>query len=398
VASSVQVLEAGSVTRLSFFAVGGSTAQRVIPALYDADSSGTPTTLRAAASAVTVVPEQSWGWVAADLPATAVGPGRYAVVLVVADATSGVRLGFDPRTGAGATASATSPPASWGPSTATDQAWSVSVSYTPTDPAALAAPAASVPPAITGTPQRGVALTASTGTWVRAETLAVRWERCDATVTTCTPIPGATATTYVPVGADVGSHLRIVVTAANPAHATTATTAATAAVAAGAAGALQVQVGYANNVTLPSPWYRDAGVAWVGTPPSCCTSDNLLGWDAGAVRLVNPSGSPVTVDRVTVGIGPQSWDLWGAGLVVPAGGSLVLTQTTDAFNFDTSELYRFGCYPRVPDIPVVHVTIAGATTDYRDGAQVLNTGGTDGATCAYAGTWFEEGHDWMTVS
>ena len=74
------------------------------------------------------------------------------------------------------------------------------------------------------------------------------------------------------------------------------------------------------------------------------------------------------------------------------------TTQTSGFNFDTSEAYRFGCYPNLPDVPIVHVTIGGVTTDYYDTSQVINTRGTHGAVCAYTGQWFEEGHEWVEVS
>src|SRR5437762_10025252 len=100
---------------------------------------------------------------------------------------------------------------------------------------------------------------------------------------------------------------------------------------AAATPAYGVSVGYADAVHsgtfLPSPWQGDPGVNFVGAGPS---------FDAGAVQIVNATGADITVDAVTVDVGEgYHYDLWGSGLVAPAGGSLILTQT-DGENFDTS--------------------------------------------------------------
>jgi hypothetical protein len=70
------------------------------------------------------------------------------------------------------------------------------------------------PPAISGTPVYKGSLSASPGTWDPAEaTYAFRWLRDG------TPIAGATAATYHPVLADIGSRLSVEVTASHRDHA-----------------------------------------------------------------------------------------------------------------------------------------------------------------------------------
>jgi hypothetical protein len=72
------------------------------------------------------------------------------------------------------------------------------------------------PPAITGDAVVGSTLTADAGTWSdAAATLALVWERCDATAATCTPIDGATGPTYVLTVDDLGSTIELAVTATN---------------------------------------------------------------------------------------------------------------------------------------------------------------------------------------
>ena len=65
-------------------------------------------------------------------------------------------------------------------------------------------------PTISGTAQVGQTLTATTGTWTNSPTsFTYQWNRAG------TPIAGATASTYVPVTADIGNTLTVSVTAAN---------------------------------------------------------------------------------------------------------------------------------------------------------------------------------------
>ncbi|HKP19223.1 MAG TPA: GDSL-type esterase/lipase family protein [Gaiellaceae bacterium] len=71
-------------------------------------------------------------------------------------------------------------------------------------------------PSVSGTAREGEHLTASTGTWSgNPSSYAYKWRRCDGGGGGCADIPGATASSYTPVTADVGSTLRVAVTATN---------------------------------------------------------------------------------------------------------------------------------------------------------------------------------------
>jgi RHS repeat-associated protein len=140
---------------------------------------------------------------------------------------------------------------------------------------------------------------------------------------------------------------------------------------------LQISVGFADNsstsANFPEPWNE-------ANPLTNFVGGGTV-YRAGAIRIDNPGNLPVTVDNVKVDLGRPGpvFQLW-QNIVVPAGGSAVLTQTQDG-NFNTSASPIVGCgLPLAQNearIPKVTVTIAGASTDYIDTAHVLDTGGFD---------------------
>jgi chitodextrinase len=94
-----------------------------------------------------------------------------------------------------------------------------------------AGPTNTSPPTISGTAQQGQTLTATTGSWTGNPTsFSFQWQRCDAGGASCVAVTGATAGTYVPAAPDVGSTIRVAVTARNAVGETTAVSAPTAVV------------------------------------------------------------------------------------------------------------------------------------------------------------------------
>jgi hypothetical protein len=93
---------------------------------------------------------------------------------------------------------------------------------------AAGAPTSTSPPTITGVAQAGQTLTATTGVWTGSPTgFGFQWQRCDASGATCVAVPAATSGTYALGSADIGSTIRVAVTATNAVGAATAVSAPT---------------------------------------------------------------------------------------------------------------------------------------------------------------------------
>jgi hypothetical protein len=156
-----------------------------------------------------------------------------------------------------------------------------------------------------------------------------------------------------------------------------------------------VALGYADGATGPAPWSGSTSTTFIGEAPQCCLThgpDNgSPGYDAGAIEITNSGSSSMTLNAVTADFGggssPDHFDLWGGGATgslpqtVAPGAHVVLTMTS-GFNFDTSDLFGEACHVNSGVVPVVHVTVDGATTDYLDSHQILNGDGADLASCS----------------
>jgi hypothetical protein len=94
--------------------------------------------------------------------------------------------------------------------------------------AKIGAPAVTTAPAISGTAQQNDKLSATQGMWTNSpDNYTYQWSRCDPNKGTCTPISGATSSTWVLGSADVGSTLEVTVTASNSTGGTPANSAQT---------------------------------------------------------------------------------------------------------------------------------------------------------------------------
>ena len=84
-------------------------------------------------------------------------------------------------------------------------------------------------PTVTGLPQAGQTLTATNGNWSGTQPISYsyQWMRCDSGGAGCNAITGATSVSYAVTGADVGSTLKVMVTATNSVGSAGSTSAAT---------------------------------------------------------------------------------------------------------------------------------------------------------------------------
>jgi hypothetical protein len=148
-------------------------------------------------------------------------------------------------------------------------------------------PANTGPPAIAGPARFGTTLHARTGSWTGSPGLSLQWERCTGTGGRCTAIAHATNAAYKVTAADVGATLRIVVTAANAAGATTATSPATSVIgwASGTIGTGTLNVsktlGDSLTFTVPSPGAVRLTKLVVGLPKGSSFTSNKVHLAAG---------------------------------------------------------------------------------------------------------------------
>jgi hypothetical protein len=131
------------------------------------------------------------------------------------------------------------------------------------------APQNTAAPSVTGTARQGSQLSATTGSWDGDTplTLSFQWQRCSAQVTGCGNIASATVTSYTALHADVGSVLRVVVTAANGAGQSSAVSAPSAVVAAAGAAPNTAQQPTPQGTPAVGATLTAAEGTWTGDPP-----------------------------------------------------------------------------------------------------------------------------------
>jgi hypothetical protein len=191
-------------------------------------------------------------------------------------------------------------------------------------------PAASAPPAVTGTATAGQLLTATTGTWTNGPTSFVyQWQRCDQTGGNCSGLTGATSPTYVLTDADAGSTVRVAVTGTNRFGSMTVVSAPTAVVAPLTGAPVNIGLPVISGSAAQGQALTTTTGAWVGSPTgftyqwqrcdtggaNCVAIDGAAAAtyavtpaDAGAtlrvaVTAANASGSTTAVSAQTTAVG-----------------------------------------------------------------------------------------------
>jgi hypothetical protein len=163
------------------------------------------------------------------------------------------------------------------------------------------------------------------------------------------------------------------------------------------AGGLVVSVAYAENIGnvpgvprwFPTPWNGAPNTVFLGSPnpqaSECGSVPRALCYDTGAIRLDNPTGSPITVANVAVNVrsgqtgGKLYNNIWGS-FTVPSHQSVILAENpppparqSSFDNFDSSDTPHGSCTPATTP-PTVALTVGGTTTTLTDSGHVLDTG------------------------
>ena len=122
--------------------------------------------------------------------------------------------------------------------TATGAGGSASLASGATPEVDAESPANTALPTTSGTTESGKTLSAANGSWSGSTPMsyAYQWRRCDAAGANCVDIAGATGSTYDLTAADVGSTIRVVVTATNAGGSDSASSAASSPVTAPSGG------------------------------------------------------------------------------------------------------------------------------------------------------------------
>jgi chitodextrinase len=231
--SRFSLSEPGSVTHISAYLdgngsnKGSSQAARFV--IY-ADGAGNPGALLGSTVSHTIAKGAAGQWVSLALRApVALAPGSYHLGIHTSEANGRGRYAAVQAAGAlkqNDQSFAAGPSNPFGPVKTFDLGMSIYATYTP-----LSVPSSTAPPVLTGEAIEGVALTASDGAWTGSPTsYAYSWLRCDDAGSACSVVGGATAKTLMLTPSDVGSRLRVTVTATNPFGSAAATSAPTAVV------------------------------------------------------------------------------------------------------------------------------------------------------------------------
>jgi Concanavalin A-like lectin/glucanases superfamily len=189
-------------------------------------------------------------------------------------------------------------------------------------------------PTIAGTAQDTQVLSAAPGGWSGSQpmTFGYQWQRCNTSGTGCGAISGATGVNYTLTSADVGSTIRVAVTATNSAGFQTATSAATGTVQAAATLPGAVALWHMNetsgSVMKDSVGSHDGTIfsAQLGVPGFSGTAYGFAGKayvSVPAAADLNPGSSNVTLTihvKTTSAPATPDWDLFRKGLYTTPGG------------------------------------------------------------------------------
>jgi hypothetical protein len=164
-------------------------------------------------------------------------------------------------------------------------------------------PAASAPPVVTGVLNPGHILSVAQATWTGDQvTFSYQWERCTEVPSGCTPIPGATASTYGLTTADLASTVRVTVNGRNRLGSATATSATTGFVAGPPGAPVATAAPVVDGVVGPGATLTATTGTWTGSPTSFAYQWRRCSPTTGAcVDVAGATGTTYTVTAADSG-------------------------------------------------------------------------------------------------
>jgi hypothetical protein len=259
-----------SVTKLTIYLARVAAGQQVLRGVIYADQNGAPAALVAVSSEVSLGSSATTGWF--DLPfafPVTLPAGAYWLGVIVGPTTNTFALRYDSVTNSSAVAPDTygdGPSDPFGPPSRYDaEQMSVYATYSPPGPTP---PENTLPPAVSGSAVQGQTLSASQGSWSNNPTgYAYQWRRCDTNGANCVDIGGATTQTYVLAAGDVGSTVRVAVTASNAGGSATAVSAPTGVVQAAPVAPVNTALPTISGTAQQGQTLTASQGSWSGTAP-----------------------------------------------------------------------------------------------------------------------------------
>ncbi len=237
--------------------------------------------------------------------------------------------------------------------------------------AAAAPPVSTTLPTISGTPEVGQLLTATTGSWSGnpAPSLTYQWQRCDSTGANCVNIAGGTGSTYVLTSDDLHGTIKVIVTGVNGSGSVVASSLVTAAVKPG-----KVDATHSHVYALP------ADSTHVGsTPADSVPADgtrystirielrdaagDLLGGRAGDITIALDGAATVSAVRETTTPGIYEVDLRSIHV-----NTVKLTASMDSVTLDERPTVNF-----VPATAQLDIALSASTETPQVGQTVVFT-------------------------
>jgi hypothetical protein len=218
-------------------------------------------------------------------------------------------------------------------------------------PSATAPPANSSLPQATGTAQAGYTLSATTGSWTGSPTsYGYQWQRCNSTGGACTGVAGAISSSYALGSADVGSAMRVLVSATNAGGTATALSPQTAAVAASTvtSAPTNTSLPQATGTTGVGQTLSASTGTWSGSPTSYAYQWKRCD-TAGATCASISGGTAQTFSLTTTDVGHTlrvdvaAFNTGGSALATSTQtGVVATTVSTDVYS---KPVPRFGLSP-----------------------------------------------------